>query len=451
MGVQLHWHGSAVQPLEITMKFLLLICLVDLASAKYTENLKQFDEEMGIVENAPEEVEKMEEELLEKTEKEINENNEKFAKGESSFQEKLTEFADMTDDELKEHEGAIAPDMDMRGLGLVLPPAEERISSPNLDEMYAELDRQTIPAAYNSITEGLVTSPKNQGACGSCAAFAATGLHETSMVKAGATLSGLDLSEQYLVDCAYSTNGANGCNGAWPHIYSKWFHEDGGVGLHETGYPYLGRNPKLNCDTAGSLPKWSSGAKVSNAQWDYSCTEDKLKQLVATKGAVAVAIYASDSGFGSYKSGVFDQCTDTTINHAVLAVGYGTENGKDYWLVKNSWGTNWGDGGYIKMLRGSNHCRIGNICTWTDSTKTGEQGVVPTAAPSGPVVRCLQAVRKERPHRQLQPPRLEVRGRQVEVHPVPGQVREFEVHPQAGWPHQRVHVHLRQDHLLTTN
>merc|ERR1711963_30984 len=199
--------GSAVQPLEITMKFLLLICLVGLASAKYTENLKQFDEEMGIVENAPEEVEKMEEELLEKTEKEINENNEKFAKGESSFQ-----------------------------------------------------DRLTIPAAYNSITEGLVTSPKNQGACGSCAAFAATGLHETSMVKAGATLSGLDLSEQYLVDCAYSTNGANGCNGAWPHIYSKWFHEDGGVGLHETGYPYLGRNPKLNCDTAGSLPKWSSGA-----------------------------------------------------------------------------------------------------------------------------------------------------------------------------------------------
>merc|ERR1711988_194301 len=98
--------------LEITMKFLLLICLVGLASAKYTETLKQFDDEMGIVENAPEEVEKMEEELLEKTEKEINENNEKFAKGESSFEEKLTEFADMTDDELKEHEGAIAGQAD---------------------------------------------------------------------------------------------------------------------------------------------------------------------------------------------------------------------------------------------------------------------------------------------------------------------------------------------------
>jgi len=366
------------------MKLLVLICLVGLASAKYTENLEEFNKEMGTLEDAPEEVKKMEEDLLKKTEKEINENNEKFEKGESSFEEKLTEFADMSDDELKEHEGADFSDLDMRGLGMTMPPLEERISSPNLDDLYAELDRQSVPASYSAKDLGMVTSVKNQGACGSCVAFAAHGQHETAMVKAGAKLSGLDLSEQHLVDCAYSQNGANGCNGASPHIYNKWLHQNsGGESLHETDYPYLGRNPKLNCNAASKIAKWSSGAKITNAQWDWSCNETKLKQLVATQGAVLVGIYASDRSFGSYKSGVWNGCTQgARSNHAVLAVGYGTENGQDYWLIKNSWGSNWGNNGYIKIKRGTNHCNVGNVCVWSTATKSGGQGPVPTAAPT---------------------------------------------------------------------
>ena len=92
----------------------------------------------------------MEEDLLKKTEKEINDNNEKFEKGESSFEEKLTEFADMSDDELKEHEGADFSDVDARGLGMTMPPLAERISTPNLDDLYAELDRQSVPASYSA-------------------------------------------------------------------------------------------------------------------------------------------------------------------------------------------------------------------------------------------------------------------------------------------------------------
>jgi len=366
------------------MKSLLLICLVGLASAKYTEDRKKFNEEMHIKEFAPKEIEELEEKLLKKAEKQINENNEKFKNGESSFEEKLTYFADMPEDLLKAHQGGIFDDVGERGMGLVMPPLEARISSENLDEVYAELDRTTVPASYDAKALGMVTSVKNQGSCGSCVAFAAHGQHETAMVKAGAKLSGLDLSEQHLVDCGYSLDGANGCNGASPHIYNQFLHQNsGGQSLHESDYPYLGQNPKLNCNAANKISKWNSGAKITKATWDYSCTETKLKSLIATKGAVLVGIHASDTSFSSYKSGVWNGCTSgAQSNHAVLAVGYGTENGKDYWLIKNSWGTNWGDSGYIKIQRGTNHCNVGNVCVWSEATKNGDAAPAPTAAPT---------------------------------------------------------------------
>jgi len=369
----------------ITMKFLLLICLVGLASSMYTETKEEFNQEQDLMEFGAPEIMDKEEKILKETEKEINENNKKFAEGKSSYSEKLTLESDMTKEELEMHEGGdFSTDAEGRGLGLIMPPLEERVSSENLNEVYAELDRQSVPTSYNAKSLGMVTAVKNQGACGSCVAFAAHGQHEVAMVKAGAKLSGLDLSEQYLVDCAYSLDGANGCNGASPHIYSKFMHQNaGGHSLHETDYPYLGRNPKLNCNTANNIKKWNSGAKITQATWDWNCNETKLKSLIATKGAVLVGIYASDSSFGSYSSGVWNGCTQgARSNHAVLAVGYGNENGKDYWLIKNSWGTNWGDSGYIKIARGTNHCNVGSVCVWTDAAKDGTPGVVPTAAPT---------------------------------------------------------------------
>jgi hypothetical protein len=109
---------------------------------------------------------------------------------------------------------------------------------------------------------------------------------------------------------------------------------------------------------------YNSGAYVAAALPDYACTESKLMTLVSTYGAAVSYIYASDSAFGNYANGVFDGCTSQTINHAIMVVGYGKDSasGKNYWLVKNSWGTGWGNAGYIKIYRGNNQCGIGKFC-----------------------------------------------------------------------------------------
>jgi len=202
------------------------------------------------------------------------------------------------------------------------------------------------------------------------------------MRKAGAPLNGLDLSEQHLVDCGYDGNSMNGCNGAWVHAYQKWYKQQGGQGPHEATEPYLNDSPLLYCPNKA---KWNSGAKVSDVAYDYSCNADKLKQLVYQHGAVSVAIYASDSGFGNYASGVFQGCSSTQINHAVLVVGYGTENGVPYWLVKNSWGDSWGDNGYIKMRRGTNECGIEGMCVVADCSDSGNASPAPAVPPAPPI------------------------------------------------------------------
>ena len=91
---------------------------------------------------------------------------------------------------------------------------------------------------------------------------------------------------------------------------------------------------------------------------------------IATYGAAVSYLYASDRAFGNYANGIFSGCTSQTINHAVLVYGYGTENGVDYWLVKNSWGSNWGNGGTIKIRRGTNECGIGGYCYAAQCEKT---------------------------------------------------------------------------------
>ena len=107
----------------------------------------------------------------------------------------------------------------------------------------------------------------------------------------------------------YALSLMKACNGAHPHAYSDWFAKNGGVSKHELNYPYLHGYPKRTCTAANNVANWNPGYKISKATWDYQCTEAKLMKLVASKGAVATGVYATDSSFGSYKSGVYNKCS----------------------------------------------------------------------------------------------------------------------------------------------
>ena len=149
---------------------------------------------------------------LQEVEAEINEDNDKFENGKASSGMKLYPWSDLSKDEIEAEKMGLSRGWDPkrgdappeRAMGLIMPPESERINSPQeeLNALY-ETDRGYAPRTYFAVNDGLVTVAKNQGNCGSCAAFAASGLHETCMAKAGAPTAKLDLSEQYLVDCGY--------------------------------------------------------------------------------------------------------------------------------------------------------------------------------------------------------------------------------------------------------
>ena len=183
----------------------------------------------------------------------------------------------------------------------------------------------------------------------------------------------------------------NGCNGADAPSYGVFFASSlTGQSVHEVDYPYLDTAPNLKCPTGKTI--YNSGAYVATPLPDYSCTEDKLKTLVATYGAAVTSIYASDAGFGNYANGVFNGCTSQPTNHAVLVVGYGTDSasGMNYWLVRNSWGSDWGANGFIKIFRGNNQCGIGKKCYAAKCAKTSGTPSNPPIVPPPPPIPASQ-------------------------------------------------------------
>ncbi|XP_077983802.1 dipeptidyl peptidase 1-like isoform X2 [Glandiceps talaboti] len=230
----------------------------------------------------------------------------------------------------------------------------------------------SLPLAFdwrNVDGQNFVTPVRDQASCGSCFAFSSAGMYEARLkVMTNNSVDDVIISPQDVVQCSEYSQG---CDGGFPYLIAGKYADDFGF-VDESCLPYTGRD--------GSCPaKEKSCKRYYATNYHYvggfygACNEELMKVALVKNGPLSVSFMVY-SDFLSYKSGIYqhtgleDRFNPFEItNHAVLAVGYGYDGRtkENYWIVKNSWGTGWGEDGYFRIRRGSDECAIESIAVET--------------------------------------------------------------------------------------
>jgi len=244
------------------------------------------------------------------------------ANSERTFTLKMNKFGDLTNEEFRAQYANYRPSL-------------------RANRVNAQINSSNIPASVDWNAAGKVTPVKNQGQCGSCWAFSSTGAIES--INAINTGNLVSLSEQQLVDCSGSYGNA-GCNGGEMQAAFEYVSANGGL-CTEAAYPYTAEDG--TCESSQCTP----AVTISSYQNVATNSDSALATAVAQQ-PVSVAVEADGSNWQFYSGGVLTGSCGTNLDHGVLTAGYGTSGGVKFWLVKNSWGADWGANGYIMLQRG---------------------------------------------------------------------------------------------------
>ncbi|KFO06219.1 Digestive cysteine proteinase 2, partial [Balearica regulorum gibbericeps] len=206
---------------------------------------------------------------------------------------------------------------------------------------------------------GAVTPVKDQAVCGSCWSFATTGAMEGALFLKTGVLT--PLSQQVLIDCSWGF-GNYACDGGEEWRAYEWIKKHGGIASTESYGTYKGQNGLCHYNQSEMLAKITGYVNVTSGNITA------VKAAIYKHGPVAVSIDASHKTFSFYSNGIYyePKCANElgTLDHAVLAVGYGVLQGETYWLIKNSWSTYWGNDGYILMAMKDNNCGVATEATY---------------------------------------------------------------------------------------
>lgn len=215
-------------------------------------------------------------------------------------------------------------------------------------------DESSLPASVDWVVKGAVTPVKDQGQCGSCWSFSATGaLEGAAFIHSGSLVS---LSEQQLIDC---DKVSAGCGGGLMDNAFKYVQHSGLSS--EAQYPYKAAQGTCGATATTAAPL---APQLVRGVVDLPVGDEVALASAVAAQPVSVAIQADQLSFQFYKSGVLTGECGHNLDHGVLLVGYGTEGGVPYWKIKNSWGSKWGEEGYIRIQKGVDKCGVADAASF---------------------------------------------------------------------------------------